>query len=142
MQTKSLRLNFALNTSRTVLNFLIPLVIFPYVSRVLGPGGTGKVEFANSIVSYFVLFTALGIPTYGIRETARVRDDDMRRSATVWELTLILLCTAAVGYIAYGLMVLRVPALRAQWLLFCIVAPNIALSDFSFEWFYQGIGDA
>ena len=139
MQTKSLRLNFALNTSRTVLNLLIPLVIFPYVSRVLGPGGTGKVEFANSIVSYFVLFTALGIPTYGIRETARVRDDDIRRSATVWELTLILLCTAAVGYIAYGLMVLRVPALRAQWLLFCIVAPNIALSDFSFEWFYQGI---
>ena len=56
IQPNSLKLNFALNTTRTVLNFLIPLAIFPYISRVLEPDGFGKVEFANSIVSYFVLF--------------------------------------------------------------------------------------
>ena len=89
-----------------------------------------------------MLFTALGIPTYGMREIARVRDDDIGRSATVWDLLLVLLGTSLVGYAAYGVLVFFVPALRAQWLLFCIVAPNIALSDFSFEWFYQGIRDA
>ena len=118
------------------MNFLLPLVVFPYISRVLGPEETGKVEFANSIVSYFVLFTALEISTYG------VRDDDIGRSATVWGLLLVLLGTSLVGYAAYGVLVFFVPALRAQWLLFCIVAPNMAFSDFSFEWFYQGIGDA
>ena len=99
MQTKSLRLNFVLSTSRTALNFLLPLVAFPYISRVLGPEGTGKVEFENSIVSYFVLFTALGIPTYG------VRDDDIGRSAMVWKLLLVLLGTSLVGYVAYGVLV-------------------------------------
>jgi O-antigen/teichoic acid export membrane protein len=126
---------------RTVLNFVIPVVIFPYVSRVLGPVGLGKVEFANSIVSYFVLFTALGIPNYGIREIARKRDDVVERSKTVWELTIILLTTIGIGYIVYFLTVWFIPRLHTEYLLFCIVAPTIFLSDFSYEWFYTGIED-
>lgn len=35
------------------MNLLIPAVVFPYVSRVLGPDGIGRVEFVNSVVSYF-----------------------------------------------------------------------------------------
>lgn len=136
---KSLKLNFIFNMSRTVLNFLIPLVTFPYVSRILGPEGLGKVEFSNSIVSYFVLFTALGIPTYGMREIARVRDDEKLRSKTVWELTCILAFTVVFGYALYFTLVHFVPQINEQKILFYIVAPTIFLSDFSFEWFYQGI---
>ena len=111
---KSLKLNFIFNMSRTVLNFLIPLVTFPYVSRILGPEGLGKVEFANSIVSYFVLFTALGIPTYGMREIARVRDDEKLRSKTVWELTCILAFTVVFGYALYFTLVHFVPQINEQ----------------------------
>ena len=139
IQTKSLGLNYLLNTSRTVLNFLIPLIIFPYASRVLGPEGLGKVEFANSIVSYFILFTALGIPTYGMREIARIRDDEHLRSKTVQELALILTITVLFGYIIFFLLIRFIPHFYEQRILFFIVAPTIFLSDFSFEWFYQGI---
>ena len=139
IKPKSLRLNFFLNTSRTVLNFLIPLATFPYVSRILGPEGLGRVEFANSIVSYFVLFTALGIPTYGMREIARVRDDEELRSRTVMELASVLFLTSAAGYAVYFLLINFVPQFSSQKILFFIVAPTIFLSDFSFEWFYQGI---
>ena len=31
----------------------------------LGASGTGKVSFAISVVSYFTMVAALGIPTYG-----------------------------------------------------------------------------
>lgn len=137
----SVKANFAFNTVRTVLSFLFPLILFPYVSRVLGPNGLGRVEFANSIVSYFVLFTALGIPTYGMREIARVRDNVFERSRTLWELTLVLTCTVAAGYVCYFLLAAFVPAFRAEWLLYCVVCPTIFLSDFSYEWFYVGIED-
>ncbi len=139
MKPKSLQLNFFLNTSRTVLNVLIPFVTFPYISRVLGPSGTGKVDFVNSIVSYFVLFTELGISNYGAREVARVRDNKLMLSTVVYELTLILLMTVCIGYALYAALVLAVPSFREQWLLFCVVSPTIALSDFSYEWFYQGM---
>lgn len=141
LHIKSLKLNFFLSTARTALGFLVPLLIFPYVGRILGPDGIGKVEFANSIVSYFVLFTQLGIPVYGMREIARCRDSLDKRSGTVWELTLILLATSAAGYVVYFLLAGVVPAFRRESVLFCVVAPSVLLTDFNYDWVYQGLED-
>lgn len=141
LKISSIKSNYIFNTVRTVLNFLTPLLIFPYTSRVLGPEGLGRVEFANSVVSYFVLFTAWGIPTYGIREIARTRDSLQERSRTVWELSIILACTVILGYITYFITISAVPIFREQLLLFLIICPTIFLSDFSYEWFYVGIED-
>lgn len=141
IKVASIKSNYIFNTLRTVLNLVVPLIVFPYTSRVLGPEGLGSVEFANSIVSYFVLFTALGIPTYGIREIARTRDSLYERSKTFWELTWILGITVIAGYICYFFMVFFVPVFKARILLFLIVCPTIFLSDFSYEWFYIGIED-
>ena len=54
---------------------MFPLITFPYSSRILQPDGIGKVNFAQSVVSYFAIFAALGIGSYGIREAAKLRDD-------------------------------------------------------------------
>ena len=87
---KSLKLNFVMNSILTMSQFIFPLITFPYVSRILLPAGTGKVSFATSIVSYFTLFAQLGIPTYGIRACAKVRDDREELSKMVQELLIIL----------------------------------------------------
>ena len=133
LQTKSIKYNFILNNIRQLLNFLVPLIVFPYISRILGPESLGRVEFANSITSYFVLFTALGIPTYGVREIARVRDDERLRSITVSELSLILFIMVLAGYVVYFTAIGLIPKFRADYTLFLIVAPTIILSDFSYE---------
>ena len=87
-----------MNFILTVSNFLFPLIIFPYVSRVLLPEGTGKVAFALSIVSYFTLFASFGVATYGIRAIAQVRDDKDRLSKTMHELLFINI----ISQICYG----------------------------------------
>lgn len=86
---KSLKLNFIMNALLTMSSFIFPLITFPYVSRILLPVGTGKVSFTTSVVSYFALFARLGIPTYGIRACAKVRDDKEALSKTVQELFII-----------------------------------------------------
>ena len=43
----------------------------------------GRVDDAISIVAYFILFSTLGIPNYGIRTISGVRDDgDMSNNTT------------------------------------------------------------
>ena len=86
---KSLTVNFIMNVILSMSAFIFPLITFPYVSRVLLPVGTGKVSFANGIIAYFALFAQLGIPTYGIRACARVRDDKEKLTKTVQELLII-----------------------------------------------------
>lgn len=141
MEVRSVKANFMFSNVRLVLNLLIPAVVFPYVSRVLGPDGIGRVEFASSVVSYFALFAALGIPVYGIRAVARIRDDQQRLSAAVSGITAVLCVTCAVCLAVYAAAMSLVPAMRHEWILFSVVAPNIVLQAFSYEWFYVGIED-
>lgn len=139
VQVKSIKHNFILNNIRLFLNLLIPMIVFPYVSRVLGPEGLGKVEFANSVVAYFVLFTSLGIPTYGIREIARTRDNKENYSTIVYELSSILTVTCIIGYVLYFGLIYFIPNFRSELYLFLVVAPSIFFTDFSYDWFFQGI---
>ena len=80
MAQKSLKKNALLNIFKTLLGVIFPLITFPYSSRILQPDGIGKVNFAQSVVSYFAIFAALGISSYGIREAAKLRDDKKQLS--------------------------------------------------------------
>ena len=71
MKYKSLKINALLNSFRSILNILFPIITFPYVSRVLQVKGIGIYNFSNSVISYFLLIAALGINTYAIREGAK-----------------------------------------------------------------------
>lgn len=72
---KSITKNALFNILYKVLNVLFPLVTTIYISRILCPAGVGKVAFAQNVCSYFTVVAALGLPTYGIREIARHRND-------------------------------------------------------------------
>lgn len=71
---KSVLNNYLFNTLYTILNILYPLITIPYLSRILMAEGMGQISFAQSIVAYFLIFAQLGIPRYGVREIAKVRD--------------------------------------------------------------------
>ena len=88
-QQKSIKMNFIMNALLTMSAFIFPLITFPYVSTILTPTRYGTVQFATSVISYFNMFAQLGIPTYGIRAVAQVRDDKEKLSRTVQELFLI-----------------------------------------------------
>ena len=88
----SIKTNFIMNTVLTVLSIIVPIITFPYVSRILLPQGIGKVSFATSIITYFSLVIQLGVPTYGIKAVACTRDDADEMSKVVKSLMIIYLC--------------------------------------------------
>lgn len=61
MNNKSMAKNAALNTIKTIMAMVFPLITFPYASRVLQVDNIGKVNYSASIVSYFLLLAGLGI---------------------------------------------------------------------------------
>ena len=101
MAKKSIRKNYIFNTSYQVLMLLTPLITTPYISRVLGADGIGKVSYAESIVSYFVLFATLGITTYGQREISYVQDSVENRSVVFWNTKILQFCTSSIVLIVY-----------------------------------------
>ena len=83
------------------MSVLFPLITFPYASRMLGAEGIGKVNYANSIISYFSLIAVLGISTYAIREGARLRNNKKEFNKFVKEMLRINIITIAVTYIGF-----------------------------------------
>ncbi|MFU0913102.1 flippase [Kluyvera intermedia] len=139
MKIRTVKFNFAMNMLLTVSNFLFPLITFPYVSRVLGPIGTGKVAFAYSIVSYFTILAAFGVANYGIRACARVRDDKDKLSKVVQEIMLINVLLMAIVYAIYILGVFLIPELKVEKELFIISGVNILFTIVGIEWLYKGV---
>ncbi len=128
-------MNFLLTAS----SFLFPLITFPYVSRVLGPTGTGNVTMGTSVVSYFTMVAMLGVPTYGIRACASVRDDRIELSRTVQELLIMNLGMMVVAYIAFFITILCVPSFSAMKVLYFVSAIAIVLNVIGVNWLYQAL---
>lgn len=135
----SVKINMLMNALLTMSSFIFPLITFPYVSRILLPAGTGKVNFATSVVNYFAMFAQLGIPTYGIRACAKVRDNKEKLSKTVHELLFINIFMCILVYIVFFIALFSVPRLAQDKLLYLIIGISIILNALGVEWLYKAL---
>lgn len=139
--SKSLKKNYILNLTNTISTMLFPLITFPYAARIIMADGIGQVNFFSSIISYISLFTCLGIPMYAIRETARVRDNQVELSKTTTEILLLHACLTLFGYLAVFIIASTVPKVMVDISLFLLLSTSIFFTAIGCEWFYQGIED-
>ena len=128
-----------MNAILTMSSFIFPIITFPYVSRILQPVGTGKVSFAVSVVNYFSMFAQLGIPTYGIRICAQVRDNRRELTRTAHELLMINGCMSLFSYAAFIVSLFVVPRFQSEKTLFLIVSLTILFNAIGMEWLYKAL---
>lgn len=135
---KSLKKNSFFNILYNLANILFPLVTSMYASRILLSEGIGKVAYGQNIASYFVAFAALGLPTYGVREIAKARDDRRETDRLFAELFSInaIFTTLAVG--AYLILIFSVPRFYGNLSLFLCCGLQVVMGYLNIDWFYQG----
>ena len=139
MKQHSVFYNFIMNVILTVSSFIFPLITFPYVSRILLPEGTGKVSFAASVVNYFLLIAQLGIPTYGIRACAKVRDNKEKLNKTAQEIFVISIMMCIVSYVLFLVALFCVPRLWQEKELMIVTSATILFTTIGVEWFFKAI---
>ncbi|MCT3402414.1 flippase [Lactobacillus helveticus] len=137
MKKKSLGINAFLNSLRSILNILFPIITFPYVSRVLQVKGIGIYNFSNSIVSYFSLIAALGISTYAVREGAKIRDNIHEISQFASEIFTINIFSTLISYILLFLCLFAFSKLHNYAACILIFSLQIFFTTIGTEWIYQ-----
>lgn len=131
--------NFIMNIILTTSSFIFPLITFPYVSRILLPEGTGKVSFATSVISYFLIIAQLGIPTYGIRACAKVRDNKDELNKTFREIFYISMITCGIAYILLAFSIIFIPRFQDEKKLLIVISTMILFSTLGVEWLYKAL---
>lgn len=138
MEGKSIKINFIFNTLKTIMVVIFPLISFPYISRVLGVEGVGKVQYCTSVISYFILFASLGIGTYSIREGVRFRDDKKAFSKFAREILFINMITTVLAYFVLGIFFLA-GAFQGKRDIMLVCSLAIAGTTLSIDWLYQAM---
>ena len=136
-----IRRNLVYSTVLTCATYVFPLVVYPYVSRVLGVANVGLVGFIDSITTYFILFSMMGISLLGIRETARTRGDSRRLSDTFWSLLALHAMMTLVMLAGMAVATALVPQLRVNAGLMCVGMCKLVFNLFLVEWLYKGLED-
>jgi len=134
-----LKKNISYSVILTLSTYLVPLFVYPYVTRVLGPAGIGYVDKVDSLIDYCVLFSMMGLTTIGIREVARCRSDKAQLQKTFSSLFALNLLSTAVVLAVLGVLVLTVPSFHDRSRMFLIGMTKIVSNLFWIEWFYKGL---
>lgn len=117
---------------------MLPLLSIPYVSRILGPEGVGRVGFIDSFTYYFITIAELGIMVYGIREVAKAKDDEHKLGVLVSELVSLHIIASLFTLVLYaaGVMVLWNKIGDTRLLLFSL--SFLIVNFFACDWYFIG----
>ena len=138
-KVNSVRINFIMNFILTISNFIFPLITFPYVSRVLQADGIGTVNFATSIITYFSMLGMLGIPNYGIRACAKVRDDEELLNKTVIEIMILNAIVMSISILLLFVSVLFIDKLQGEKTLYLIMSTTLIFNVLGVDWLYKSL---
>ena len=137
--TKTLTKNFSALAILQMLRYLIPLIVLPYVTPIIGLEHFGEIAIANSFVLIGQLFVNYSFGFMGARDVARFRDNKEKVSEivsiTIFSYVFLYIIMLA---IAIGIIVL-VPKFKSIWLLIAISLSWPLFSALVCEWFFQGM---
>lgn len=101
MKKKSIAKNAIFKFMLSLFNIIIPILIGPYVARKLGPNEMGVVNYAQTILGYFIIFASFGVYQYGIRELSGVKNDKEKFEKIFTSLFVITVITNIITYLLY-----------------------------------------
>lgn len=137
----SIKGNVILNGVNTISGIIFPVITFPYAARVLLPEGIGTVNFLNSIISYIVLLTSVGIPMYAVKEIAKYRNEKQYRNKIAIEILILSFALCVSGYFIVWILGNYVRQIHSHLTLFYVLSLSIVFTTLGANWFYQGIED-
>lgn len=130
--------NFAYNSVLTLSNYLFPLIVYPYISRVLGVSNIGICNFVDSVVHWFILFSMMGITILGNREIAAIGQDRERRSKAFSELIVLNLAATLLAALALIGAIYTVPKFVEYRELLWIGVLKLFANFLCIEWYFRG----
>lgn len=139
MAEKSLKKNAFYSFIKAFMTLAFPIITFPYASRILLPEGIGKVNFVNSIVSYFTILAGLGIGVYATREASRLRNDKVALSKFCKEILIINFISTTVAYILFIIAIVFIPKLYEYRTLIIVASSNILFTTLGIDWLYKSL---
>lgn len=135
----SIKKNLFHNLLFLLSNLLFPLITFSYISRIIGPEGYGKIQFIIAFTQYFIVIAALGIPIFGVREIAKVRNNKDQLSKLFSELVIIHIIFTIILLSIYLITIFTFNWFNDDINLYLLGGLLVFAGFSTLDWFYNGL---
>jgi len=136
---KTLTKNFSALAVLQAMRYLIPFIVLPYVTPIIGVTHFGEIAVAYAIALIFQTVVNFSFDFIGARDVARNREDMGKVSEIVSTILCARIVLYVIAFVLLGGIVLAVPKFREIWLLILISVATAFFSMHVSEWFFQGI---
>jgi O-antigen/teichoic acid export membrane protein len=137
----TLKKNIFYNVLLNVFNLVFPIATAPYIAHTLGVANVGIIDFTLNYTSYFILFAALGVNYYGVREIAKNKNDKKKTSEIFSGIFLINVIATIIITIFYFASIFFTPRLRENLPVFLLAGFSIYLAPLAIDWYFRGLED-
>ncbi|MFA5144537.1 MAG: flippase [Candidatus Omnitrophota bacterium] len=130
--------NVAFLSALQAITYLLPIIIVPYLFRVLGPDKFGLIAFAQAFVQYFVILTDYGFNVSATKEISLCRGEHSKVCTVFSSVMMVKLALAALSLLIIGSIVYFIPRFRNDWMVYILSFGTVVGSTIFPLWFFQG----
>jgi polysaccharide transporter, PST family len=120
-------------------NYMAPLILIPYLTRVLGLSRFGLVELARAVSVYFLILTDYGFSLSATRKISVHRDDPKKVSEAFSSVILLKGMLVLLGAGILSTVVFALPRLRADWPVYYLSFASVFGMWLFPVWLFQGL---
>jgi polysaccharide transporter, PST family len=133
--------NAAALYAQQIANYILPVLVIPYLARVLHPHAWGSVVFAQGFAMWLSRLLEYGFNLSATRQVAKYRSDEHRMGEIVAGVLGAQMLLAAAAGLAAAISAVTVPSFR-DFPVYLGLAWLIAIAQgMNPLWFYQGVED-
>jgi PST family polysaccharide transporter len=130
--------NFISLTTLQSISYILPLVVLPYLIRVIGIEKFGLIAFAQALVQYFMILTDYGFSLSATRTIALIGEHKRKISALFSSVMTVKLIFSAASLLILSTILYFVPKFKNDWLVYVLSFGAVIGNTLFPVWFFQG----
>lgn len=120
-------------------NYVIPILVIPFVTRALGADAFGKAMYAQNIIAYLTIIVNYGFEYAATQDVAINKDNHQRLVNIFWSVISSKFVLLLVSFMILCGLYFVFPRVHEDFLLYLFAAlVNIGFAIFP-TWFFQGV---
>jgi len=121
-----------------VITYLLPILILPYLFRVIGPEKFGLIAFAQAFVQYFMILTDYGFNVSATKEISLCIENKSKVRNVLSAVMTIKIALTLLSFLVLCLVVYFVPKFRNDWMVYTLSFGAVIGNTLFPSWFFQG----
>lgn len=120
------------------ISYLLPIIIIPYLFRVIGPEKFGLIAFAQAFIQYFMILTDYGFNISATKEIAICRNEHTKVCKVFSTVMMVKVALSFLSLLILCVILYFIPKFRHDWLVYVFSFGAVVGNTLFPVWFFQG----